>query len=392
MRIAVAGGALQGLEVTYLARKAGYRTLLLDREPSPPALGLAHEFACLDLEDHGALIRALESVDLVIPATENNRALGSLVAWCETAGMPLAFSREAYAVSSSKTASDSLFRRLGIPTPDSWPDCSFPVLAKPDGGSGSKGVRVFADRRSMEAYFGTCPPPGWVLQEYLDGPSYSIEIVGRPEAYLPLHVTDLEMDEAYDCKRVRAPSSLSANLVEALRQMAALLAAGVGLYGIMDVEVILHRGVLKVLEVDARFPSQTPMAVYHATGVNMVELLVRLCCADGSDEPPSMPAAGTGASIVEHIRVRSRHLSVCGEGAMAGAGPLRLEEGFFGAHEALTDYTPGCTGWVATLMIRGSDPADARACRDQVVGDIRARLDLAGYSDDGPGALREEAE
>ena len=38
-------------------------------------------------------------------------------------------------------------------------------------------------------------------------------------------------------------------------------------------EVILHRGELKVLEIDARLPSQTPTVVFHSTGVNLVEVL-----------------------------------------------------------------------------------------------------------------------
>ena len=38
--LAVAGGGLQGLEITYLARRAGFETLLLDRKEDPPAGGL----------------------------------------------------------------------------------------------------------------------------------------------------------------------------------------------------------------------------------------------------------------------------------------------------------------------------------------------------------------
>lgn len=388
MRVAIAGGALQGLEVTYLARKAGYETRLLDRRTDCPAAGLCHEFVPLDLEDQEALGRALETVDVVIPATENAGALQSLAEWCEEAGMPLAFDGEAFAISSSKTASHSLFERLDVPTPVSWPDCPFPILAKPDRGSGSMGIEVFGDPRSLEARFGTSSPTGWVLQEYLLGPSFSIEVVGRPGAYLPLQITDLEMDGMHDCKRVVAPASLPSQIAGTLRNLAVTLAEGVGLAGIMDVEAILHDTGLQVLEIDARFPSQTPAAVYHATGVNMVELLVGIFRGEPGRNPVSAPPPGRGASILEHIRIRAGHLSVCGEGAMAEAGPLHLEESFFGAHEALTDYAPGSESWVATLMVRGSDLADAWACRDQAIGDIQARCGLVSYSDEYPSGSR----
>ena len=39
MRIAVVGGRLQGTEAVYLAKKAGWRTLLLDKGRKPPGLG-----------------------------------------------------------------------------------------------------------------------------------------------------------------------------------------------------------------------------------------------------------------------------------------------------------------------------------------------------------------
>jgi pyrrolysine biosynthesis protein PylC len=380
----VAGGALQGLEVTYLARKAGYETLLLDRRNAPPAAGLCHSFVRLDLEDRGSLARALKSVDVVIPAVENTRALRSLAGWCEKAGVPLAFDHEAYAISASKTASNALFERLNIPAPASWPDCAFPIVAKPDGGSGSKRIEVLADGGSLEARFGAAPPVGWVLQEYLAGPSFSIEVVGRPGAYTPLQITDLEMDGVHDCKRVLAPASLPSRLAGTFREIAVTLAGSLSLSGIMDVEAILHHGVLRVLEIDARFPSQTPAAVYHASGVNMVESLTGIFCENPDHEPLSAPRLRKGASILEHIRVRPGHLSVSGESAIGRAGPLHLEKDFFGAYEALTDYTPGSMSWVATLMIRGSDRKDAWACREQIIGEIRTRCGLAGYDDQYP--------
>jgi len=390
MKVAIAGGALQGLEVTCLARKAGYETLLLDRRIDAPATGICHEFATLDLRDHQALSGVLGSVDLVLPATENLQALESLEAWCRKHGMPLAFDSGAYAVSASKAASDALFRKLGIPAPAPWPDCPFPVLAKPDGGSGSEGIEVFGDRPSLEARFGSSPPPGWVLQEYLEGPSFSIEVVGRPGAYAPLQITGLEMDGAHDCKRVLAPASIPSRLARTFAEMAVTLAEAVGLSGIMDVEAILHDGMLKVLEIDARFPSQTPLAVYHSTGVNMVEVLARLFSGEVGTGTVSVPALPERSSILEHIRVRPGRLSVCGERILAEAGPLHLEVDFFGAHEALTNHAPGRGDWVATLMVRGADLRDAQARRDRVIGEIRTRCGLESYEDEHPMGFREQ--
>lgn len=384
MVVAIAGGALQGLEVTYLARKAGFETLLLDRRPQVPATGLCHRFTQVDLRDQDALGEALESVDLVFPATENGHALTSLGAWCAENGIPLAHDPDAYAVSSSKSASDALFQKLGLPAPAAWPECGFPVLAKPDGGSGSRGVEVFSDLQELDLRFGSGPPPGWVLQKYLPGPSYSVEVLGRPGAYLPVQITALEMDREFDCKRVLAPGPLPPTQGAQFREMAVILAESVGLKGIMDVEIVVHDGQPKVLEIDARFPSQTPMAVFHSSGFNMVEGLARVARSEvGADTDPVQVDHLRGV-VLEHIRVGPGELVVCGERVMASAGPLTLETDFFGADEALTNHDPETGEWVATLIVSGSDLGDALARRDQVIGEIRDRYGLSTYRDESP--------
>ncbi len=384
MSVAIAGGALQGLEMTYLAKKAGFETLLLDRRSDAAATGICDGFLAMDLTDHEALTGALASVDLVLPATEDAHALQSLVEWCDENRKPLAFDPGAYAISSSKRASALLFERLGIPAPAPWPECAFPVLAKPDGESGSRGVEVFPGLQALEARFGLVPPSSHVFQAYLPGPSYSIEVMGRPGAYTPLQTTSLEMDRDYDCKRVLAPSTLSSDLTGLFEKMAVTLAEAIGLWGIMDVEAILHEGQLKVLEIDARFPSQTPIAVYHSTGINMVERLAMVFAAQANSMPDSVSTRPLRGAVLEHIRVWDRQLSVCGEHFMAGDGPLHLEADFFGADEALTSHAPGKQDWVATLMVKGSDLKDAQERRDRVIREVQTRFGLDTYRDEYP--------
>jgi pyrrolysine biosynthesis protein PylC len=206
------------------------------------------------------------------------------------------------------------------------------------------------------------------------------------------------MDRAYDCKRVLAPTSLPPHLGRELEEMAATLADGVGLSGIMDVEVLLHEDQLKVLEIDARLPSQTPATVYHSTGLNMVERLAALLSPGdgaGTDSGPilptedgeeggSDPALPVRGSILEHIRVAEGHLSVGGERMMAGAGSLHLEKDFFGAEEALTNHAPGKDDWVATLVVTGADLAEAWNRRGRIMEEIQVRCGVSRYSDEDP--------
>jgi pyrrolysine biosynthesis protein PylC len=151
-----------------------------------------------------------------------------------------------------------------------------------------------------------------------------------------------------------------------------------------------------MLEIDARFPSQTPMAVYHSTGINLVEELARITLSDpdsalapgGSAPAPdgsvTAPISSVRGTILEHVRVRQDHLSVEGEGMMAEAGPLHLAEGFFGAEEALTNHEEGKDDWVATLVVTGEDLPAARERRDRVLEEMGARCGVRSFSDEGP--------
>ena len=95
MRVAIAGGGLQGVELCWLARKAGWETLLVDRRPAPPALRLADGFVQADvtrLEAEGReAAERMAGADIVIPALEDAAALEALGAWCARRGLPFAF-------------------------------------------------------------------------------------------------------------------------------------------------------------------------------------------------------------------------------------------------------------------------------------------------------------
>jgi pyrrolysine biosynthesis protein PylC len=380
MKLAVVGGGLQGVEAAYLAYKAGWEVLLLDKEPAPPAFGLCDRFVQMDVTVMQGLESVLRHVDLVVPALENRAALEGLVEWSCSAAIPLVFDMGAYRVSSSKLESDRLFARMGVPVPLYWPECGFPVIAKPSGGSGSEKVQLFHNSQQLENRFSHASAfDDWVLQEYLDGPCFSLEVVGYPGHYRALQVTDLEMDAGYDCKRVLAPTRLSPDQVERFEGISLDIAEAIRLKGLMDVEVILHNGQLKVVEIDARLPSQTPTSVYWSTGINMLELLALIFSV-----PPVSPVSpvakqkkgkknkvpGKGV-VYEHIRVSHGTVDVCGEHIMVEAGPLHLLVDFFGADEALTNYVPGRDCWEATLIIAAAGRGEAKEKRDRVIETIQ---------------------
>jgi pyrrolysine biosynthesis protein PylC len=391
MKIAVIGGALQGVEVAYLARKAGIDVLLIDRRSSVPASGLCGTFRQADVNDDAALDREMADVDLIFPAIESQKALSSLHSWALRHEVPILHDPQAYAISASKLESERFFRKFGVPVPATWPKCRFPVIAKPSYGSGSQGIRLFASADELRHVMGDDPAAaGWIVQEFIEGPTYSVEVIRNHGTSTAVQVTDLYMDDRYDCKRVAAPSVLSAASQKELIGISLQMAENLDLEGIMDVEAVFSHGSFKVLEIDARFPSQTPIAVYFSCGINMVDVLVSdaLGRNTASSLQQGHPARGV---ILEHIRVAPGSMVVTGEHAMAGGESLKLRRDFFGADEAITDYADGKGRWVATSICSGRNLNEAWERRNASVSNIRRQFNIDRYVDSQPSRFDPES-
>jgi pyrrolysine biosynthesis protein PylC len=410
VRLLIVGGKLQGTEAVYLAGKAGWETVLVDRREAPPAAGLADVHVIADVTADEARARSLVSAcDAVLPACEDEPTLAWLAERVPAWGVPLLFDLDAYRVTASKLASRRLFAELGVPRPGDWPDCGFPVVVKPSTASGSEGVVVAHDAAELDAARRELERGGHevVVEEYVAGPSLSLEVLAWGGRAVPLQVTGLEFDAAYDCKRVVAPvgeaaaaspgpggacdweAAVAPGVLAALDDAGVRIAEGLGLHGLMDVEVMVSGARPKLLEIDARLPSQTPTAVYWSSGLNIVELLARTVL-EGA--PPVVDRRPARACVYQHVRAARGMLEVRGEHVMGSARPLRLVPGFFGADEALTDYVPGRAEWAATLIVAAESAREARTRAAAAVAEL-ARCeglqaapddDLLGVSEGGP--------
>lgn len=383
MRVAIVGGKLQGVEAVYLAKKAGWEVILVDKYSEVPAVELCDQFYSLDVTKVVEWIPLLRGIDLIIPALENQEALDSLVRTANYAGVPLVFDEDAYEISSSKIRSNAMFAETGVPAPIPWPECGFPIIVKPSVASGSEGVIKIKSTLEFQRFLVEKDLTDWVIEEYLEGPSYSLEVIGYSGVYKVLQITELHMDESYDCKRVVGSAAvLSEELKETFEQIGLGLARSLNLNGIMDIETILHQGQLKVLEIDARLPSQTPIAVYHSTGINMLKILGE---AFVQGKPwQAFDILEKRGVIYEHIHVTDDCLEISGEHIMTDVGPLHRYADFFGADEALSSYSPGQTEWVATLIITGKDCQAAWQKRSLVIQEIQKEFGIRHYYDRHP--------
>lgn len=364
MKIAVVGGGLQGVEVCILARKAGWGTVLFDKSAQPLALHLADQFFCLDMEEavfnrekEEMLKTALRGVSVVVPALENDNALSFLVKFCKEHGLVLAFDEKAYAVTSSKVRSRDFFLscKTPIPTPAfEGETVNFPLIAKPSKGSGSQGVKLLHNEAELLAYL----PEGihsrdWIIESYCPGRQFSMEICGTPNKYRTFQLTELLMDEVFDCRGVTAPAD-NAELAAEVSEELIKLAQNLSLHGIMDIELVLTDRGMRVFELDARFPSQTPLAVYYSTGVNLLEEFVS-CFIDCK---PAEPERKSFAASYFHIARKGDRIYFPGEHDLTMHGPLRLVQGITGTEEVLLGGTFESKNWSAVLFLQAENNAE----------------------------------
>ena len=365
MKLCIVGGRLQGLEAAYLARKAGFETTVVDRDVEPPARGVADRFLHSAVQD---LEGVLPSFDCILPATENIETLTYLDETARRLGVPLALDLASYRVTSSKLRSNELFASAEIPTPDPWPQCGFPVIVKPSGSSGSTGVsRVFNEETLNRALAELGKEV--VIQQFVGGPSFSLEVMAHRGRAVGFQVTELEFDGVYDCKRVLAGPATGREVEAEFRRLGERIASALNLSGIMDIEVMSPDDGLKVLEIDARLPSQTPTAVFHSTGINMVELLARYWTSGRPPDP--LPAGTRGKAVIyEHLRRRDKTIEVSGEHILADAGLLAVMPNAFGFHEFISNCQRNPLSWEATAVIVEDTEDLARKKRDRAIQNL----------------------
>lgn len=383
MMIGIVGGILQGMEAVYLCRHAGYRSMVIDRNPKAPALSLADRPEVCDVITDLEHARELFSqCDAVLPAVEDLEVLEHLSKVVPECGVPLLFDIGAYRISCSKERSNEIMSELGIPLPQPWPECGFPIIVKPSSQSGSVGVSTARNedqrQRALKIVEKLNDVP--VQQEFVSGKSVSIEVIGNGRDARSYVTTEVVLDRNYDCKQVVCEDCiLPSGDEEIFHEIGEKVGRAIGLNGLMDVEAVFTKKGLRVLEIDARIPSQTPACICAATGVNLLEELV---CSRLGLEPKS--ARHTGCAIYEHYIVRGDQLCTCGEKEFSHVEQPCYIEDFWGADEVVTDFRSGSYEWRCTAIFTGETYQDALWKKKQFIRNTMDNCGLEEYIDSEP--------
>ncbi|MDK2891649.1 3-methylornithine--L-lysine ligase PylC [Methanohalophilus sp.] len=334
--ICLIGGKLQGFEVAYLAHKAGMEVVLVDKNPRALIRNVVDYTFCFDItKEPSRLIELSREVSAIIPTNENLDTLLFLKRIVQELECPLLFDFEAYHVSMDKKRSKEYFASIGVPTPCDKPSKP-PYFVKPPCMSSSIGARIIETEEEL-AQIG----PEMLVEEYLTGSVISLEVVGYGDKYAIGQQTQVHIDDVYDCYKVTPM-----NTDEEFRDISYRLASNLNLKGIMDVEAIASPSGIRVIEIDARFPSQTPTVVYHSSGINLLTWLMDAFCAKVPDVKPQI----LKHCIYEHLMVNGKSLRPTGEHLFSeGEDYFPLFEGdnieIFKSTGKHTIYTLICTGY-----------------------------------------------
>ncbi|MCD7844457.1 MAG: hypothetical protein LUG57_01090 [Oscillospiraceae bacterium] len=115
----------------------------------------------------------LADFDYILPATEEEALLSLAV------GEKALFDQAAWELTRSRLRTDEVLRAAGVPVPAYFPEGSEPYIVKPDRGSFGQGIWVTEDFCEV----GGAVNAGFVAQEELDGPVWSVAVTGAPGQY-----------------------------------------------------------------------------------------------------------------------------------------------------------------------------------------------------------------
>ena len=184
-----------------LARRGAGRVIVTDVNPLSPAVCLGERAYHVPLStdpsylDEVLAISIGEQVGVLIPTIDDELTLFAAArARFAAAGVCVMISPPGTtAVCDDKLATCRELRRLGIAAAESFlpgelpPSPAFPLFIKPRSGRGSVGAFPVRNARELDFFLDYVPDP--VVQEFLDGPEFTIDVLcdlaGAPLSIVP---------------------------------------------------------------------------------------------------------------------------------------------------------------------------------------------------------------
>jgi len=195
--ILILGAGLMQKPAIMAAKKAGYKAVVVDGNPNAVCSVDADDFRPIDLKDVDSLValgRELkQNGGLKAVFTAGTDFSASVAAVAQSCGLP-GHTLESAKNASNKTLMRSCFAKAGVPSPGfsklteenlktelSEKKYNFPVVVKPVDNMGGRGCRLARNEEELEpaceSAVNNSRSKTAILEEYMDGPEYSIDSI-----------------------------------------------------------------------------------------------------------------------------------------------------------------------------------------------------------------------
>jgi carbamoyl-phosphate synthase large subunit len=204
-----------------------------------------------------------DELEIVGAARERFAAIGTMVAAC-SAGTA--------AICNDKHQTSLHLRRHGIAAAASWlpgdvpADQPMPLFVKPRRGRGGIGAFAVRTRRELEFFLEYVEDA--VVQEYLDAPEYTIDVLcdrGRPLSIVPRERVVVRAGVMDRGRTVRS---------QPLIDLARACASSLEFHGAINIQCRMVAGVPTVFEINPRFSGGIPLTI--EAGADFPRMLVQL--------------------------------------------------------------------------------------------------------------------
>ncbi len=298
---------------------------------------------------------------------------------------------EAIALCRDKGRLAECLKRAGVPAPETViltrPEdlaevgkrLTFPVVVKPAMGSGSIGVRLCKDldslRASVAALFGKkenerglAASPNVLVQEYLDGPEFSVEVIGTGRGLEVLAITRKHLgspphfvETGHDLPAA-LPAEQSVALDQATRE--GLKATGL-IWGPAHLEFRFYRDRPVLIEINPRLAGgMIPALIEQALGIDPLARLLDLTLNGSADLSPVRLEGSSIRFFVAELQGRLRSVpDRASLSALAGVVDLAITRTAGEAIHPTGDFRDRI-GWVIT---RGKDIDESALRADAVL-------------------------
>ena len=314
-KILIVGASVLQLPAIIKAKEMGFHVGVIDYNCNAVGVSYADEYFNVSTIDIDAVVQTAKDFQQDgIMTLATDMPMRSIAAACQALNLP-GISPDVALKSTDKGEMIKAFEAHGVAHPwyyilsdlpnqqDVLNKITYPCISKPTDNSGSRGVMLIHNQEELlEAvqYSSQNGRSGAVIiEEYMQGPEVSVEIMVLKGTAHVLQVTDKLTTGAPHFVEMghSQPSQLKADDLDKIRQLACSAVMAVGIQeGPAHVEIILTETGPKMVELGARMGGDciTTHLVPLSSGVDMIEATIRVACGE---EPNLTPAYNRGSAI-----------------------------------------------------------------------------------------------